>query len=156
MNGPVATPDDSAISATPFLPPQKRKTLHAVVAGHVVAPVLRRSVCHLPQVDVVIAGNDGDVLGAADGSEPVAGALILDRQRQIDEVAGDGDVVGRLRFQVARDLIENFAAMDMFALAVPIDEAEPALADELRQPRLQRHMQIGDMGENEHRCAGSR
>jgi hypothetical protein len=59
-------------------------------------------------------------------------------------------VVGRLRFQVARHLIKNFAAVDIFALAVPIDEAKPALTDELRQPGLQRHMQIGDMGENEH------
>ena len=44
--------------------------------------------------------------------EPFTGKLILDRQRQIDEVAGDSDVVGALRFQVARNFIKNVAAMD--------------------------------------------
>jgi hypothetical protein len=41
--------------------------------------------------------------------------------------------------------------MDIFAATVPVDETEPAFADELVEPGPHRQVQIGYMGENEHR-----
>jgi hypothetical protein len=38
--------------------------------------------------------------------------------------------------------IERVTAMDVFAAAMPIDVAEPALAGELKKPRPQRHVQV--------------
>ena len=42
--------------------------------------------------------------------------------------------------------------MDVLAPAVPVDEAEPALAGKLGKPRRRPQMQVGDMGEHEHRA----
>jgi hypothetical protein len=41
--------------------------------------------------------------------------------------------------------------MDEFALALPVDEAEHALTCELGRPGPQRHVQVGQLGEHEHR-----
>ena len=98
----------------------------------------------------MIAGHDGDVAGVAERFEPRRARGVFVGQRQIDEIAGDRDVVDAMRLQIARDRIEHFGAMDVFALALPIDEAEAALADELREPRPRGQMQVGQMGEYEH------
>ncbi len=89
--------------------------------------------------------------GGPSVSSQRARALVFVRQRQIDQIAGHRDVVGVARFQIAGDGIENFGPMDVFAFALPVDEAEPALAHKLRKPRpRRRQMQVGQMGESEH------
>jgi hypothetical protein len=42
--------------------------------------------------------------------------------------------------------------MDIFALALPIDETEAAFARKLDSLRRERQMQVGEMGECEHRA----
>ena len=41
--------------------------------------------------------------------------------------------------------------MHVFALAVPIDEAEAAFAHQIGERRPRRKMKIGEMGEDKHR-----
>ena len=51
----------------------------------------------------------------------------LGRERDIDEIAGDGHVVGLPAVKVAREGIERIAAMQATPAAPPIDVAEQAL-----------------------------
>jgi hypothetical protein len=51
----------------------------------------------------------------------------LRRERDIDEIAGDGHVVGLPAMKVAGDGVERIAAMKPTAAALPIDVAEEAL-----------------------------
>ena len=99
----------------------------------------------------MIAGNDGDIGWRPQLVQPRLRPHIFGRNREIDEVAGHRDMVGRGRLQVARQRLDHLAAVDKFALAVPIDEAEAALAGELLEPRPRGKMQIGEVAEHEHR-----
>ena len=67
----------------------------AIVAAHVVAPERRWAVQGSRHIDVVIAGNDGDVGRCPKRVEPGARSLVFIRQRQVDQIAGHGDVVNR-------------------------------------------------------------
>ena len=75
-------------------------------------------------------------------------------QAEIDEVAGDGDVVGVLLDHVFRDDVEDLAPVREFPPAMPVDVAEHAFAHQLAAPheRHRAQMDIGEVGEGEH-CA---
>ena len=89
--------------------------------------------------------------GVPTDSSQVRAQAYSDGQRQIDEIAGDGDVVGAARLQIAGDRVQRLDAVDVFAPAMPIDEAKPALAGKFSEPaRPHREVQVGDMGEREH------
>ena len=83
--------------------------------------------------------------------EPRPRAAVFIVERQIDEVTGHRDMVGRETFQIAHDGFGDFRAMNEFALALPIDVAEAALADEIGEARPRRQVQIGQMREHDHR-----
>ncbi len=132
-------------------PAQIRKAFEAIVAAHVSAPELGRHRFSAADIDVVIARHDGDVTSIAECREPGTSAGVFVRQREIDEVAGDRDVVETLRFQVAGYRIKDFGTMNGAALAIPVYKAQPALAHKLRKPRRRSRMQVGKMGKREHR-----
>jgi hypothetical protein len=90
----------------------------------------------------MIAGNQCNVVRAAKRLEPRAGGWIFSRQRQVDEIAGDGDVVCRLRVVVGDDARLHFRPMQGFALAAPIHEAGRALADQFGRPRLWQRCEV--------------
>ena len=52
---------------------------------------------------------------------------VLLRQADVGEIAGDGDVVGRLRLQVGDDAVEHVALIGGAAVAQPVGVAERAL-----------------------------
>ena len=60
---------------------------------------------------------------------------------------------GLLRVHVAHDRVEHVGAVMAVALAVPVDQPEPALVGELGQARRRdrSEMRIGQVGEHEHR-----
>jgi hypothetical protein len=51
-------------------------------------------------------------------------------------------VVDRVGFQVTHDRVEYLGTMNVLAAAVPVDEAEPALAGKLGEPRPFCEMQV--------------
>ena len=135
-------------------PPQEREVgfdRARRVAAHVVAPVLLRRRDAAAHIGVVIARHQGHVGGRAERIEPGARRRVFVRQRQIDEVAGDRDVVRRLRLEIGDDAREHVRPVDRFALAPPVDEAGRALADQLDKPRLRqrRKMRIRQMRQYE-------
>ena len=67
--------------------------------------------------------------------QPFRGEDELLGQAEIDEVAGDGDVVGLLLDQIAGQHVEHVAAMHELPAAMPIDITEHALAEEVAPAR---------------------
>ena len=72
-----------------------RKSL-AVVAAHEVGEVLLGKARRGLHIGIVVAGHGADVVRIAQRIEPGARRRELVGERQVDEVAGDRDVVGRL------------------------------------------------------------
>ena len=90
----------------------------------------------------------------AQAFQPVAAARKFGRQRDIGNIAGDRDVVGCLRLDVGDDRRERRRIVNEAALALPVDVAGHALADQLApaRRRQRREMRVGKMREGEHRC----
>ncbi len=138
-------------------PAQKRKAVEAVVAAHVVAPEFgwhllrrrghRRRGCRAATVTSWAwpsAASQARARAYSSGSEKLTRSPVTAMWSKL--------CVLRSR----DDRIENFGPVDLLALAQPIDVAEPALTQELRnRAALCRHMQIGEMGEREHCCAAT-
>ena len=105
-----------------------------------------------PHIGVVIAGDGGHSARRSEMMQPFRGADEFLGQAEIDEIAGDGDVVGLLLDDVAGDEVEDLAPMHVFPPAMPIDVAEHALAQQLAAPgaRHRAQMNVGEMGEGEH------
>ena len=78
--------------------------------------------------------------------------LELDRQRDIDEIAGDDDVVGRRRLEMRDDAAERDEVVLEAPVAPPVDEANETLARERgeRDARGDGEMRIGQVAEGEH------
>ena len=82
-------------------------------------------------IGVVIAGDDGDMLGRSDTFQPRTGRCEFRLQRDVDEIAGDGDVVGPLRLQVLNQRVQHLAPMNLVPVARPVQIAERAFAGEV-------------------------
>ncbi len=104
-----------------------------------------------PDVSVVIAGNDGDTVRCADALQPVQRRSKFGFQREVDEVAGDRDLIRLLRLHVRYQRIEHVAAMEFLAIAGPVEIAERAFAGEFGKPRVRqrRKMRIGQVSQRE-------
>ena len=131
---------------------ERKRRLGRIVAAHVVAPMQLRMLRGRAYIGIVIAGHQGDVVRRPERREPGARRRVFAGERDVDEVAGHRDVVGRLRLQVGHDAREHVGAMDQVALAPPVQKAGGALADELGQSRLRqrREMRVRQMREHEH------
>ena len=93
-------------------------------------------------IGVVIAGDHGDPIRRADALEPRPRGREFCFQREVDEIAGDCDVIRRLRLHVRHKRIEHVAAMEFVAVANPIEIAKGALAGEVAQPRHGQRSQV--------------
>ncbi len=82
--------------------------------------------------------------GGPTAVEPFAGGREFRLQRQIHEVAGNSDMVGRLRLHIVDQRVEHLAALIGMAVARPVDVAQRPLAGELAQPRLQQMVECAD------------
>ena len=71
-------------------------------------------------------------LGLAELAQPGRGLHELGRQRDVDEVAGDRDVVGRLLVQVGDQRVQHLAAMHAVAAPLPGQIAEHPLVHAAR------------------------
>ena len=107
-------------------------------------------------IGIVIAGNDADAVRRADALQPRLRRREFCFQRQVDQIAGDRDVVRLLRLQVRDQRIEHLAAMEFLPVALPVEIAERAFAREIAQAarRQRRQMRIGQMGQRECRHHG--
>ena len=99
ISGAVGTALDSADQRQRAAAAQKRKPHHAfagLVAAQIRMQRLARSDAACAHIGVVIAGHHGDPLRRADAVEPVPRRREFLLQRQIDQIAGDRDLVRAL------------------------------------------------------------
>ena len=117
--------------------------------GAPVVPAIARQYLHQR---VVVARHQRDPLRRSETAQPRAGLHELGRQRQIDQIAGDRDVIGLDRMQVAHQGIENGLEVAAPPTQLPGQIAEQALVRQLRpgDGRQLAKVQVGDVGEPEH------
>ena len=102
-------------------------------------------------IGIVISRHQRNVVRRADAFQPFSRRGEFQRQRDVDEIAGDRDVAGMLRVHVGDEFVQHFAAMNGVALALPVHVADGALAGEVAQPRLRHRaeMRIGQVRKQE-------
>ena len=117
--GPVA-------AKTMILTPEIRQRLLAV-ARHPGAPSPARLVQRPRDIGVVVARNDGNVVRRAQHFQPQPRHFDFPVERQVDEVAGDRDVIGLRRLHVADDRVEDGITHMTPTMALPVDVAGNSL-----------------------------
>ena len=120
-----------------------------LVAAQIISPGFRKAMPRGADIGVVIAGNHRDAIRRTDAFQPGPRRRKLRVQRQVDEVAGDRDLVRRLRLHVRYQRVEHIAPVDLVPVARPVEIAERAFSREIAQPRRGhwRQMRIGQMGQ---------
>jgi len=83
--------------------------------------------------------------------EQGTGGRIFGLKPDIDEIAGDGDVVGILRLKIGDDGVEHRAIVNEAPPAPPVQVTGDALAEQIARPRpwQRSEMDVGKMGEGE-------
>ncbi len=71
------------------------------------------------------------MLGVPDVAQPRAGSLVFGGKSEVDEIAGDGNMIGLVGQHVADHEIEAVARVGATALALPIQIAEPTFDVEM-------------------------
>ena len=99
----------------------------AVVAGHERRPVFQPLGPVDADIGVVIARHDRHLVGGAQRVEPGAGEMEFLRQRDVSQVAGNGDVVVAFLGDVARHRLQRAGDMDVAAAQMPGQQAQDAL-----------------------------
>ena len=104
-------------------------------------------------VGVVIAGHDRHPIGRAEILQPHLGAVHLLAGGEVDEVAGDGHVVGAVTLHVGDELDQRVAEHGALPVALPVDVAGDALGRELPIGEFGKRaeMDVGKMGKAKHR-----
>jgi hypothetical protein len=105
-------------------------------------------------IGVVVARHHGDPVARSQAFEEVARDIVLAGQSQIHKVAGDGEMIEAALQQISGEHTEPIRIVMDRAPRTPVEIADRALADQLRdfRPRHRRQMRIGQMGEGEHGC----
>src|SRR5262249_39911962 len=121
--------------------------------AHVRGPMALRIARLAEDVGVVVAGDHGHVAWVADLCEPGTGLRKFGREREIDEVAGDRDVVDSARLEIGDDPVERRPQMKVPAVVLPVHVAEQSFARELVRSRRghRRKMWVGEVRQNESR-----
>ena len=93
-------------------------------------------------VGVVIAGNEADVGRVAERPHPQRRAAELGRHADIDEIAGDGDMIGALRAQIRDEPRQQGHVVEPLASPLPVDEPHDALQPQIGEAGHRRGAQV--------------
>ncbi|GAB4240297.1 MAG: hypothetical protein Kow0032_27860 [Methyloligellaceae bacterium] len=107
-----------------------------------------------PDIGIVIAGDDGDIIRVSQGGQPVARGGKLGRQADVHKVPRHRNMVRALLGQVGAQPGERLARMDFLAPAMPVHIAEDALAEEMLKPwaRQRGEVNVREVRKGEHGC----
>ena len=99
---------------------------------------------------VVVARHQAERAARRQRPKPLGRLAELGRQREVGDVAGDDDVVDAGSAHIRGQRLEDLRPVQM-AAAAPRQGAELALRKPLaqREPRLERQVQVGDVGQRE-------
>ena len=100
----------------------------------------------------MIAWHHGHVVRRAKRLQPVLRHLDLAVERQVDEIAGDGKVAGRIGLDIGDDRVDDHIMHMAAAVALPVDVTKHALGREIAIGYIGQRpqMDIGNMCEPEH------
>jgi hypothetical protein len=129
-------------------PPQEgERHLRGFVASEVGVPALLEPISGGLHIGIVIAGNGRDPIRRSDAPQPCQRWRKLGLECEVDEIAGERDVIGDLRLHVRHQRVEHVAAMIFVPVARPVQIAERALSGELGKPGSRQgcQMRIGQM-----------
>ncbi len=102
----------------------------------------------------MIAGDHGNAVGWTEASEKFPAGLKLRSEREIDEVARDGNVVRLYRREIGDERVDHGRTVMRAAPQPPVEPAGDALAEEIGEADVRhgRQVRIGKVGEREHEC----
>src|SRR5262245_6145178 len=125
---------------------------------HVWSPLAGGESGGLAGINVLIAGDEADVLWRTKVLKPCATLPNLCGKRDIDNIARDRDVIRLLRLDVGDDRRERSRVVNETTLFLPVDVARCTFADQLLPVRSRQRceMRVRKMGEGEHRVARGR
>lgn len=93
------------------------------IAADIIVPGAHRLLVGAGYIGIVIAGNDRRVCGIAERAQPSGGRADLDAARQIDEVPGDGQVIGLMGADVVEQQIQRAAEKVLASISMPVHKA---------------------------------
>ena len=104
-------------------------------------------------IGVMVIGHQRNVVRCTNALQPLSRFHKFERQGDVDEITGDGDVIGVMGLHIGDQFAKHVAAMDHVPLAVPVEIADGAFAREFAQARgwHRAEMRIGQMREQERR-----
>ena len=129
-----------------------KTVLQRQVAGHVRPPRMHRAAQGAGHIGIVIAGYHREVVGQAEIVEPVAGGGDFHIEGDVDEVAGDRDVVRGLCLHIVEQQVEPAGRHRAGAGAMPVDVADHTLGNEVAEAGVGHGTQVRvrKMGEAKH------
>ena len=103
-----------------------------------------------PQIAIMVTRNHRDPVGSAQIPQPCGRQDELGRQAEIDQIAGDHDVVGRACLEVALQRRQDLDPMNVLLARAPGQIAKEALAQKVaRGERRQRSdMEVRKVGQS--------
>src|SRR5262245_37866526 len=110
---------------------------------HVWSPLAGDESGGLADINVVIAGDEADVLWRTKVLKPCMTLPNLCGKRDIDNIAGDRDVVRLLRLDVGDDRRERSRVVNETTLFLPVDVARCTFADMLLSVRSRMRCEVG-------------
>ena len=125
--------------------------VHAV-AAHVVAPVQERMMRGGTDISVMIAGDDADIRSLPQRLQEVQPGLEFGGETDIDQIAGDGDVIGPRSLKIRHEQINRGNVEPALPAASPVQHAKGAFSGEFGKARTGQRpeMRIGEVGKDKH------
>ncbi len=124
------------------------------IAAHPRFPFAAGPVERTRNIGIVIAGHNRDIIRVAQFRQPVGGDIYFQIESQIDQIASDGNVIGRLRQHVGYKFIEYRPMHCTLAVAQPVDITGDTLRGQfaISHTRQWRKVDIGDVSEAKHKA----
>ena len=111
--------------------------------GHVGRPLTDGLLPIQRDIGVVIAGYDRDLVGRAEAADPACCVIELAGERDVDDVAGHRDVVGRGGGHVLGQGLEDWCHIEVLPVQGPGQEAKDALVQQLADAAVRQRSDMG-------------
>jgi len=113
------------------------------IGSHIGSPFLQALAPGHRHVSIMVAGHQRHLRRFPHTREPVLGLRELFGKGDIDQIAGDRDMVGFLAFDVDHQALENFGLMDPLSARDPIEITQCPLSGEVTPAHRWQRSEVG-------------